>query len=102
MATKTSEGETMKRKQVIENLEESIEQLHDLDGRLAGGDEDGVRCGIPILKDVPLDDYLPKSPWPDMRNLKKDCVPTEKTSQYIRSWILPGLISALDEIKNGK
>lgn len=92
----------MKRNKVIEELEDSIRQLHQLDGRLAGGGEVETTCGIPILKDVPLDDYLPKSPWPDKRGLKKDCVPTDHTSQYIRSWILPGLISALDEIKNGK
>ncbi len=92
----------MKRKQVIEELEGSIKSLHELDGRLAGGDEHETTCGVPILKGVPLDDYLPKSPWPDMRGLKKDCVPADHTSQYIRSWILPGLISALDEIKSGK
>lgn len=89
----------MKRTLVIEELEAGLEGLYRLLGRLESGD--GTYCDIDILKDVPLDDYTPKSPWPDKRGRKLDCVTTEDASRYIRSWSIPRLTSALDELKNG-
>lgn len=93
---------TMKRKQAIKDLEAGIESLKHFLVRLADDGVTHTTCGVPILKGVPLDDYLPKSPWPDHRGQKRDCVPTEESLLYLESWTLPRLMEALDEIKSGK